>query len=255
MYHSHHEANLNALPDANQQPEELKVTDLPAFYDLKRVEPYYLFANSTQLFFPPELLGEKSLTYINYELQRQPLKLENHVRKIGYCREMKHPHLLAALADLFLVLGTHGNALKLRLLQRCRDSLLPEDYAMLNRCADTALDSTLSRLPDACLFKQSCQHVVDFDLHASNAENEADIELIVETFIENSQIDQAMDLLEDHLLNQPEHQPLTRTLIDLYIASSQISRGLNFVEKLSVSHGELSDHWVDAEALLKSRQS
>ena len=215
------------------------------------VEPHFVFLRSKLLTCPEGLSADRYLSHINYRILENPANLTEHVRKIFlFQREnLNQLQLTAALADLFFVLKAGGYALRKRLLLTSRELI---DTEVFNRLADklrngklSMSESWLSGLPTLMVEKPVLEIVRKKAQEPRNVADDKDnAMLLADEYIENSQIDLAIETLEEAVLKAPGDDQSAQLLIELYRQTAQYDRFQTILQQLYQTHHEtLPDCW------------
>jgi hypothetical protein len=181
---------------------------------------------------------EQCLENLTFQILKQPTVLDTHIQRIVYCYQhhLNEP-LYAALVDLLIVLSGKGTSLGLRMIKGAKSKLHPEQYAMLKgvfamppsevKWLKGNLYSLFSRgvigTPHV-IFKEEChtQQVID------------PLE-IARDFVAYSQLEDAIETLEQAILVHLDRQELHHDLLELYKVT------LNF-ERFEQMHSTLLKH-------------
>ena len=152
-----------------------------------------------------------------------PSNLIVHTRRIYlHFQQGDHEGLYSALKDLFLVLGQRGLPIRSRLLHGARLHLTAPHYQALEACLGENRGWVESDLP-AATQSLMCDgvegHFKLVTLTDASDKEARDPLTDAREFIEFSQIEQARDLLEKGVLEQPEREDLQQELLSLYRAS------------------------------------
>lgn len=187
-------------------------------------EAHFVFSDSCWLQTNANVSDETFVRYVDYATRLNNGDLLNHVRKILFFQKNNQVHLLqSALEDLFIVLGSSGKALKKTLLHSSEILLSPEIYRRFIELVDTAPDNTTIEnkskevsLPDS---------YTDQSQPSSTVKTEA----IIDSYIENGQLEEAMDHLEKYLISNNNETQLGEILVKLYLSGGEHERWINFV--------------------------
>ena len=211
--------------------------------DLK-TEPHFYLSDNRSLYLDMQLVDSSWLNYLNYQIRRTPCQLQNHVRKIFILSHSEPDHCFPALLDLFRVLKGGGRNLKLRMLKLVKKSISTEEYQFLIAYVVREIPEDQG-LHEECLIQGSNRR--DVINHQEADIKSEDLMEIIETYIENCQLDLAMDTLEQGLLDDPDNNRFCALLTDLYQATKEFERIDLFVKKLPESHRESWRHIQGSE--------
>lgn len=197
-------------------------------------EPHFSFAHGSHLHSHAPVEFEKAFNYLSYQIRLAPNALVQHVRRIFLCLQCHDTtRLPIALIDLFLVLQQHGSGLKNRLLTLCRPHLNSTHENLLQRLMLNPVGLREKDIPDDCLLKyqRNYQHTYQHTSAAQEAPPSparettgTSVEALVQTFIENCQLDEAVELLEHHLASDPDNPGLQQQLIEIFRARGETER-------------------------------
>jgi len=209
------------------------------------VEPYFILLQSKSLSCPQGLSADRYLAHINYRILEKPASLTDHVRKVQLLQHEKpdQTKLAGALVDLFFILKTAGFALRRRLLLTSRELI---DADVFKRLSDKLKNGSLSMseawlsgLPTLLVEKpvlEIVQRQAQASLGAADDDNNA--MLLADEYIENSQIDLAIETLEAAVLKKPDDEEPANLLIELYRQTAEFDRFRGFWQKLGKRHTE-----------------
>jgi len=204
------------------------------------------------LWLTEEQTAESLYQQITFKVLRKPNKLFTHIQRIflTYSLGMQE-QLYAALVDLLWVLNGKGTALSKRMLEGTRSVLTKSQVNVLEgyiQQADRAL------LP-ANQFSICTSGSIDTrELLFTKNENKQQYDALklARDFIEFSQLEEALETLEQAILKTPERQDVLKELLDLlkitknYQAFTKI-RDI-FIQRelgLSAEWQELADYFVE----------
>ena len=166
--------------------------------------------------FPVIGLDRDYIRHLERRILRRPRDLESHVRRILALRQLKDADGIAgALADLFLVLGSRGKALKERLYHAVRKHIEPSYARFFGRHLDRGLSPTdpMPSFERSRLSKQviGTTHIVSVRHDAlGDALEQARVAA------EAGYADAARELLEGLLEMDPGNEAVCNTLLDIY---------------------------------------
>jgi len=198
-------------------------------------EPYFFAANSHDLRFIEQTSETAALSLIHYELTRNPNSITNHIRKIYMLISMKldTQELLLSTIVLFQLLGENGSTLKVRILDQLKPHLPASDWEILE-------NSSCIGKQDFALQKPVC---FDFIIDTEQEISSTDTMETVGSYIENCQLTEAIETLEDAIVNEPENEIWGQTLIDLYSSCGEEKRFFPLHEQLKRNNAHLPNCW------------
>lgn len=185
-----------------------------------------------------------------------PDDLLHHTRRVFHSYERHDGEgLYAALADLFLSLQERGHGLRKRLLNGARDRLAPEHYQALALWLVDARVPQQRPLPAArgAVLARGVEGRREL-VRVSVADGGAVRDPLVEAreYIEYSQLEQARELLEAAVPEDPGREELQLELLSLYRAARDDRRYLSMRARLEALLGVLPEYW---QALEPQRQA
>ena len=192
-------------------------------------EAHFAFSSSNWLHYKSNIPESMFLRYLDYSIRRKKHDLLSHVRKILFCQQNNRSDIIGkSIDELFSALGNKGLQLKTSLLIASKHLIANEEY--------TRLSANINRNDFASLETSSCKKP---DENPPNIDNtDSDAIHIADSFIENGQLNEAMDYLEQHLINNNENEQLAETLASVYIICDEKKRPNNLIGKL-ISMGKI----------------
>jgi len=186
-----------------------------SFSDYGFNEPVFLLENNTQLHFHGA--NDEILKDLVYTIIKQPRNLLTHLQRITLCYEKNNEtQLSAALMDLFVVLEEAGDAIKQRMLVGARKHLSTPLFEQLQ----TYLNA--SQLIQGNIYtvlssgRESNNNLVLVQHSDSDKNEKHDPLQIARDYIEYSQLEDAVKVLESAILETPQRSELHSDLIELY---------------------------------------
>jgi hypothetical protein len=192
------------------------------------------------------------LTNLTYKVSLKPKDLLTHLRRIYCCYQNRFTiPLYAALLDLLIVLNGKGQQLSLRLISGCSSRLEPRFFSALK----TAYKFP-ERLPSNSysLFATGhvgSTHLVDYSHHGHV---ERDFLTLAHDYIEYSQLNEAMEILEQGLQIEPEHRDAQSVLLQLYKSTDSRDRFSSQYQLLLDSKAMLIEGWLALQQFFDGKQ-
>lgn len=192
---------------------------------------------------------------ITCEVLSKPKQLTSHVKRIHLTRNNKDSdRLYAALVDLLWVLNGKGKELSHRMVAIARPFLTEQQINLLVEYLSHDDNSFLSGnkfsvLTDGvigtrCLLSKQASNTIEHDpLKLAN------------DFIEFSQLDEAIDVLEKGILLEPERQELQNQLLELYKVTRKGEAFTKMLNTLIEQQFELSTEWQDLAAFFSGKNN
>ncbi len=195
----------------------------------------------TVFFTPHDDQVDTVLSRLCFSVIRKPKNLLAHWQRILFCyQHVDSEPLYAALLDLLIVLNNKGKAFSQRLIQGSRSKLDSSQFLLLKQAAVDLLSAPGNRYS---LFTTgiigSCELVVVNQFEQA----EHDYLALAEDFIEYSQIEEAMSVLESGLSLHPERQDLQAALLEIYQSTQHRQRFAMQYGMIKATGVPLIDTW------------
>jgi len=218
-----------------------------SFSDYGFNEPVFLLENNTQLHFHGA--NDEILKDLVYTIIKQPRNLLTHVQRIMLCYERNNEtQLSAALMDLFVVLEEAGDAIKQRMLVGARNHLSTSLFEQLQTYLSA---SQLIQGNIYTVLTRGFEPKIDLILVQHNdAVNSVkyDPVQIAREYIEYSQLEEAVKVLELAILEMPQRSEIHVDLIELY-QSTNDRDGFNKMQlALAKINHPMQAQWDDLNA-------
>ncbi len=186
--------------------------------------------------------------HLAHAVAATPADLLRHTQRIFfYYNRQDSDGLYSALYDLFVTLNNKGSRLRRRLLEGSRDRLLREQFAALSGWLNHGEPPSREDLPlpGQSILNRGITGVKEL-VEVTHFEKSTQRDALLEARerIEYFQIDEARELLEAAILEQPEREELHTELIHLYQATRDINGLRAMREKLSQLLPELPECWL-----------
>ena len=209
-----------------------------------KTEPFFV-VTTDGLLNPIDSSHKLYLVALVHEIKRKPTRLITHIRRIFWCyREQLTEPLFAALVDFLIILNHRGQAISRKMVSGARSRLTPAQQAILNAAlADP--DKDMSLLPGnrfSVLSKGLEGTITVIEKIAESDFSNHDPLQLAEDAIEYCQLDEAMDILENAIREQPDRLPLHHALLSLYQSIHERPRFEKMATELT-AQGVLPDDW------------
>lgn len=193
-----------------------------------------LFADATQDAY-------RILTALTYKVSKKPRNLMAHLRRIYFCYQnaLSEP-LYAALLDLLIVLNGKGRKISTRLILGSQSQLDTTQRSVFRRAVDYPHDIPGNRYS---LFTTGKIGVTQLVQVQQQNQPQYDCLALANDFIEYSQLDEAMVILERGLEEQPGRQDLQSALLELYRSTHSNERFKMRYETLKAAGVPLIEDW------------
>lgn len=166
--------------------------------------------------FPVVGLDRDYIRHLERRILRRPRDLKSHVRRILALNELKDADWIAgALADLFLVLGNRGLALRERLLANVRKNLAATHAEFFARHLDRGLYPT-DPMPSFERSRLSKQVIGTTRIVVAGSDDVSDAFDVAREAAEAGRIDEAREMLEGLLDADPGNADVCEALLDLF---------------------------------------
>jgi hypothetical protein len=217
------------------------------------MEPLFPALLSTDLRFPP--VFQSSLAdYFSHCVAREPLDLRSHVRRIF----LAHEHgstvdLFGALVDLFIALGKKGLNLRKRMLELSKGKLQSHEYGQLRDALIGGLDELgITFVPGAMLCRgvEGAMALVESSIKKPIAVRDPLME--AREYLEYSQLDEARNVLEYAVMQEPGRSELHKELLDIYRSTRDRDSFARMFQKLDGESNPMRKEWRELAEFLRS---
>ncbi len=166
--------------------------------------------------FPVTGLDRDYVRHLEQRIVRRPRDLTSHVRRILTLNELADADGIAgALADLFLVLGRRGRALRTRLVTTVEPRIAPEHAGFFRKHLDDGLSPT-DPMPPFARSRLSKQVVGTTRIVVTASSPDRDAIECAREAMKSGRNEVARQLLEGLLDLDPGNTEVCDTLLDLY---------------------------------------
>ncbi len=192
---------------------------------------------------------------ITCEVLSKPKQLTSHVKRIFLTRNNKDSdRLYAALVDLLWVLNGGGKELSKRMISIGRPFLTEQQMNLLVEYLSHEDHSLLTGnkfsvhtdgvIGTRCLLSKETNNTTEHDpLKLAN------------DYIEFSQLDEAIDVLEKGILLEPERQELQNQLLELYKVTRNDKAFSRMYDALIEKQFDLSAEWQELAAFFSGKNN
>lgn len=195
--------------------------------------------------------GERTLAGIVFKVCREPNNLLAHLRRIYFCyQSQRAEQLYAALLDLFIVLQGRGQAFSRRVLEGSRSLLPKHEFLSLTQAVNG--DSTWPGNRYS-VFSSGTVGRKDLVEHIRQDAGQVDVLVLANDFIEYSQLDQAMEVLELGVRAEPARLDIQQALLELYKSAGEHARFQSVYDAFTQAGMPLTDEWLEAAAYFAGR--
>lgn len=189
--------------------------------------------------------NDEVLSYLVFSVRQQPKNLLKHLQRIIFCYKKQDQSLLyAALVDFFIVLQSAGWAIKKRMLGGAKKQLSDELFNKLQLLLNNKQEITGNKFSvlTTGIDLDAEPLLILQELLDSPAVSHDPLQ-IARDFVEFSQLDEAIKMLETAILENPERDEIHRDLLELYQSTRDVE-AFNKM-KISLTHitHSMQDEW------------
>lgn len=195
-------------------------------------------------------------TRLVFGVAAKPKDLCRHLRRIYCCYQNGwSEQLYGALLDLLIALSGKGTGLATRMVYGCRQILEEARFLVLQRCLQQPGMENYAHCRYSVL---SSGWIGTTQLvrpsRTAEIEDETDFLALANDFIEYSQLDQAMAILEAGLSVTPDRADIQRTLLELYRSVRDVGRFEMSRKTLLERGAKLVAEWQETEGFLAGKK-
>ena len=202
----------------------LNQEDLNEITGLSNYEFFFLFDGKGELNLQWLNEHDYALEHLIYDVSKTPDKLIVHIQRIYHCYQSKlSEQLYAALIDFFIVLDGRGLLLSQRMLKGCKSVLAEQqinflqDYLTTKPSSPYFLSHQFSVLGKGLIGRLNLiNKTVELE------PQQYDPLMIARDYIEYSQLDEAKEVLELAVKEQPKRSDLQLELLDIYRSTRDV---------------------------------
>ncbi len=199
---------------------------------------------------------EDVLETLIHQVSKTPDDLICHSRRIYYCFLHHHnDHLFAALTDLLLFLNGNGVAFARRMTEGARKALSRQQLDLLREALKFNDFSALQTVRFS-LFSSgriTALPLVEKRREPSRQKN-ADVLTLAQDFIEYSQLEQAMEVLEQALFKS-DREDIQSLLLELYRSTQNGSRFAKIYRQAQARQKSLIPDWLTVQQFFSDKLS
>lgn len=205
------------------------------------VKPSTFWDYEVVLFNPHPQEAEAILSALSCKVIRKPRDLLAHWHRIYFCyKQALSEPLYAALLDLLIILNNKGKLFSQRMIHGSRSQL---DSTQLSALRQTSL-SLLTVIGNRySLFTTGLIGKSELLVMTQIEQEQHDYLALAEDFIEYSQIEEAMKILELGLTSNPARQDLQALLLEIYQMTHNSERFKTQYQSIRVAGVPLIDAW------------
>lgn len=212
------------------------------------VDPFLLLNRQTELQLSPWSDKEATLGCLGHRILGQPADLRAHVQRVFLLIKIADSAALySALLDLMIALGTHGQALKQRMLSLSKPLLAPATFGFLQQHLDVGFAPNaphLARVRGSLLRVSTEPGQPLVQRNGSHAMPVVSVLDQANSLLEYGQLEHAVELLESALLLDPDQEAEAELLLELYRTMRADARWQGMSEQLQLNFGRIPKAWL-----------
>jgi len=215
-------------------------TDL--FVDAKIEQKESPFSDNEPLLFADESQSiSSSLNTLSFRVLRKPRDLMAHLRRIYFCYQnaLGDP-LYAALLDFLIILNGKGRKISTRLVQGSHSHLNDSHVSAVKSALKAPRQVSGNRYS---LFTTGVIGITNVIEVSNTVQGQHDYLKLADDFIEYSQLDEAMSILEQGLDEYPEREELQVVLLELYKSTDSRERFNQRYEMIKTANVPFVKEW------------
>lgn len=199
---------------------------------------------------------EQVLDSLTFKILTEPKALHVHLQRIFFCYHHDlSDELFGALADFLIILEGKGRNISRRMIHGAKSKLQGSQYQDLKNALKLDADSVkLIKGNVHSVFTRGMVGVsVLIEKEAQEHTHEHDPLDLARDYIAYSQLDTAMDTLEEAILADFERQELHDDLLELYRLTQSKDRFLKMYETLEEHVESIPDDWNELKGFFNDR--
>ncbi|WP_340124360.1 hypothetical protein [Methylobacter svalbardensis] len=217
----------------------------------------FLLSDSKAFTFTDNKLPDNFLENLVFLVTRKPKRLIAHIQRIYHCYQINsQEQLFAALIDLLVVLNRRGLAISRRMIIGTKSKLSGEQYKILHDFMAEDFDVALLAGNQYSVFTKGLIGTGNLvqQLETSNKQT-YDPLVLAHDYIEYSQLDEAKDILERAIINQPQRLELHQCLLELYKSTRDTSGFITMFNIVSGLDVAMPSDWGTLQAFFNERKN
>lgn len=209
---------------------------------------FFSLQDTSSLWSTEALLCNDFLEKLVFQISKKPKRLIAHVQRIYYCFQMQlDDQLFAALIDFLVILNKQGSAISWRMVNGAKSRLSEQQFDLLNDYLNNS-NAQAHQLPgnQFSIFTRGLSgsdQLISQTAKADTPINEHDPLVIARDHIEYSQLDEAKQVLEKAILEQPTRLDLHYELLTIYQSMRDTGGFNSMLAKLTQSGVAIPDEW------------
>ncbi len=211
------------------------------------VDPFLLIQTRRDLHLSQLVDKSEALSCLGHRILGKPADLRAHVQRILLLvKDGDAAALYSALLDLMITLGANGHALKLRMLQLAQPLLAPATMAFFQTHLNHGIspdDPQVARAKGSLLRASQATGMTLVKRNDHYTKRPVSAMDQAHALLEYGQLEHAVELLENALLENPDQEPEAELLLGLYRILQEEARWQGMREQLYISFNRLPAAW------------
>ncbi len=189
--------------------------------------------------------ADNQLEVLIHQVSKTPKDLIRHSQRIYYCFFHQYKdHLFAALTDLLLFLQGKGQDFAHRMIEGTQSLLTGQQTDLLRQALKFNDFSALQTIKFSLFASGRLTTLTLVEKRQDSApKSNTDALSLAQDFIEYSQLDQAMDVLEQAFFDS-DREDIQQLLLELYRSTKSISRFSNIYQQAREQQKPLTPGWT-----------
>jgi len=210
------------------------------------LEPLFSVAEIRTLQLAPRYCNPRVSDFLAHQVARNPTDLRRHVQRISYFLIKRDgPGAYGAIVDLFIALGAKGIALRRKMLRTAIPLLSPDQRRALEEKLESGL-SALDRMPlsrESILGKGIRGTTRLVERNVVRVESDVDVLKEARSHLEYGQVDEARQVLEQAVLQDPAREDVHKELLEIYIGYKDDKHFSSMVQALRFTGNPVPSAW------------
>lgn len=217
----------------------------------------FLLSDSKAFTFTDNKLPDNFLENLVFLVTRKPKRLIAHIQRIYHCYQINsQEQLFAALIDLLVVLNRRGQAISRRMIIGTKSKLSGEQYKILHDFMAEDFDVALLAGNQYSVFTKGLIGTGNLVQQLETSDKQTyDPLVLAHDYIEYSQLDEAKDILERAIINQPQRLELHQCLLELYKSTRDTSGFITMFNIVSGLDVAMPSDWGTLQAFFNERKN
>jgi len=181
-----------------------------------------------------------------YRVRRSPKRLMFHLQRIYFCFNNKLPEqLYAALIDLFYILDGKGKEFSQRIAAEVSFILAEKESAKIKAYLSSYNEFLLVGNKYS-IFTRGMISSLPVITETDIVVEEYDVLALARDYIEYSQLEQAMNVLQDGIIEMPQRTELQHELLELYTITKSYLAYKKMTNQLMEYQIDITAEWQDS---------